>query len=119
MNPKLRHRLISEWTGLTLPSLDALIPVDLNAVFQKSFTRLGLANRLRESTLADNWAEVVGPTLSPHCAPGAVRRGVLSIRVDHPAWLHQIALAHKADILKTIQEKYPQLRIKDLLLRIG
>lgn len=118
MNPKLRQRVLSEWTGGLVP-LEFPSPANLAAVLQKAFTRLGIAERLRETTLMESWHEVVGPTLSPHCRPGAIRRGVLTVRVDHPAWLHQITLAHKKDILLAAQARFPHLKIKELLLRIG
>lgn len=118
MDTKERRRLLAEWRGGLVP-LEVPGPVNLSEVFQREFRRIGLSERLREATLVDSWHEVAGATLAPHCRPGAVRRGVLTVRVDHPAWLHQIQLSHKQDILREVQTRFPQLKVKDLLLRIG
>ena len=119
MNAKLKCRVLSEWMGFNRPSQEPLQPSNLKTVFHKAFTRLGLKARFQETTLQENWCAMVGPALAAHCHPGGIRRGILCVLVDHPAWLHQIALAHKADILHALQEYFPHLKIKDLVLRIG
>ncbi len=118
MDPKLRRRVLTEWSGGLVP-FEFPAPANLAAVLQKAFARIGIADRLRETSLTESWHEVVGPTLAAHCRPGAIRRGVLTVRVDHPAWLHQITVAHKKDILLGAQARFPHLKIKELLLRIG
>lgn len=118
MNLKTRRAVLSEWQGVNLPEEEALPSTDLQAVFDRIFTRLGFSERLRETSLNEVWTELVGPTLAPHCRPKDVRRGILHLAVDHPAWLHQITMAHKKDILRVVQQRFPHLKIKDLLLRI-
>ena len=88
-------------------------------VFQKAFTRLGLSDRLQESTLLEAWPHLIGPSLATHCRPGLVRRGKLMVYVDHPAWLHQITMAHKGNILSAVQKHFPHLKIQELVLKIG
>ncbi|MBI4026256.1 MAG: DUF721 domain-containing protein [Verrucomicrobia bacterium] len=119
MNPRLRRQVLCEWSGGHAPPVGIAEPVDLQAAFRKAFRRLGLQDRLQETTLNDHWRDVVGPTLASHCRPRGVRRGVLCVLVEHPAWLHQIAMVHKADMLKSIQQRFPYLHVKDLHLRIG
>ena len=119
MTPKLRKRVLSEWLGFSFSSSEPRTPVDLRGTFQKAFAQLGLAHRFQESTLLEHWLELVGPTLSAHCQPRNIRRGILTITVDHPAWVHQITLAHKADMLHAIQNRFPHLKVKEITLRIG
>jgi len=119
MNPKLRQRVLRDWMGAIFPITEAPSPANLPAVFQRASKRLGLADRLQESTLVESWPDLVGVILAAHCRPRSVRRGVLGVMVDHPAWLHQITLSHKNDILHAVQERFPHLKIKDLSLRIG
>src|SRR5258708_1119268 len=113
MNQNLRERIIQEWNGL--PPVPNHTPPNLPSVFQKAFSRLGFGERLQEATLNDSWPSLIGPSLAVHCRPGTVRRGILTIRVDHPAWLHQITVAHKADFLKAVQSYFPHLKVKELL----
>jgi len=119
MNSQKRHALLRELQdGVTLEE-EKLSSADLRAIFDRAFKRLGLAERLREATLVEEWPELVGPVLASHCRPRSVRRGVLHASVDHSAWLHQITLIHKRDILLAVQRRFPHLKIKDLHLRIG
>jgi len=119
MNDRTRRLLLREWRGAELPDEQPLPSADLRAAFDRVFKRLGLAERFREATLAEAWPELVGPTLSAHCHPRSVRRNVLNVTVDHSAWLHQITLVHKKNILSAVQKHFPHLKIKDLNLRIG
>jgi predicted nucleic acid-binding Zn ribbon protein len=116
VNANLRRRILHDWTGL--PQAPDHKPADLKSTFQKAFAQLGLQDRLQEATLGNKWPQIVGPTLAVHCRPGIVRRGVLTVYVDHPAWLHQITMAHKSDILKAVQSQFAHLKVKDLHLRI-
>lgn len=120
MDSRTRKRLFRDWLGLSCGSDDeALVSRNLHEVFQKVFRKYHLADRLKESSLLERWTDVVGPSLSAHCQPRTVRRGVLSVIVDHPAWLHQITLGHKADMLRSVQERFPHLKVKEISLRIG
>src|SRR5437868_9718869 len=101
MNPRLRRQVISEWMGGTLPPSAPDSPLNLHQVFEKAFARIGLKTRLQESNLNDAWRELIGPTLASHCHPQGVKRGMLTILVDHPAWLHQISLVHKRNIVQS------------------
>jgi predicted nucleic acid-binding Zn ribbon protein len=116
MDSNLRRRVLHEWSGL--PHAPKHEPKDLKTTFQRALSQLGLQDRLREATLGDKWPQLVGPTLAVHCRPGVIRRGVLTVYVDHPAWLHQITMAHKGDILRAVQTQFAHLKVKDLNLRI-
>ena len=119
MNSRMRHILFDEWQGTSLPDEQAFAPADLRSTFHQAFKRLGLAERLRESTLTEAWLEMVGPTIAAHSHPRKIYRGALQITVDHSAWLHQITMVHKKNILHAVQTRFPHLQIKDLALRVG
>ncbi len=119
MDSRTKHRLFCDWLGISDESLETPGPCDLREVFQKAFRKLGLAERYQESSLVESWPELIGATLSAHCQPRTVRRGVLLVLVDHSAWLHQITLGHKADILSAVQERFPHLKVKSISLKIG
>jgi predicted nucleic acid-binding Zn ribbon protein len=117
MDSNLRRRVLHEWSGL--PQAPDHQPKDLKSTFQRALSQLGLQDRLQEATLGGKWPQLVGPSLAVHCRPGIVRRGILTVYVDHPAWLHQITMAHKGDMLKAVQTQFAHLKVKDLQLRIG
>jgi predicted nucleic acid-binding Zn ribbon protein len=119
MDPRLRHRVLCDWVGGSYPRPEIRGPANLQNVFQKAFSSLRLQHRFEDGTLLEHWPTLVGPTLSAHCFPRGVKKGVLMVTVDHPAWLHQITLAHKTDILQAVQKAFPNLRVQDISLKIA
>jgi predicted nucleic acid-binding Zn ribbon protein len=117
VKPDAKKSLLRSWTGL--PNEEIPKPRNLQEIFHKALRKLNLSDRLQESTLTDGWASIVGPTLSAHCRPGAIRQGKLMVHVDHPAWMHQIALGHKRNMLQSIQQAFPHLKVKEIVLRSG
>jgi predicted nucleic acid-binding Zn ribbon protein len=118
MNPRLRQQLFRDWVGTSYDHR-SFENANLSSVFQRAFQKIGLKDRFQETTLSSDWGNLVGPTLCSHCQPGQIRQGVLTVRVDHSAWLHQINMVHKADILQAVQKQYPFLKIQEIQLRIG
>ncbi|MDD2708627.1 MAG: DUF721 domain-containing protein [Verrucomicrobiae bacterium] len=118
MDPRTRRLVLSEWQGAVFPNESPCPAADLRKALDQACKRFGFAERLRESVLMDAWAEMVGPTLASHCDPAGIYRGVLTVRVENSGWLHQISFAHKKDILKAVQGRFPHLKVKDLRLRI-
>ncbi len=117
MTPAMRRRLVSEWEGGDFSGWEPVEPRDLREAVRNALRRVGLAERFQEAHLTEAWGELVGPALAPHCQPAGVRRGILTVKVDHPTWMHQIAFLHKARMLQSIQRQFPQLQIRDLILR--
>ena len=76
---------------------------------------LGLDVKIREAQLIQQWREVVGETVASRSRPGTVRRGVLLVEAKNNAWMQEIRF-HQSEILKRIQEQFPELQIKGLRL---
>jgi len=71
---------------------------------------IGLGQRLKEQEVLGIWAQVVGEEIAARTQPLRVDRGVLHVRVDHSAWLHELHFMEK-DILKKLKEKAPDIEL--------
>lgn len=60
-----------------------------------------------------NWTELVGPTLGAVSKPTDLRGGVLKVAVKSAAWMQELHYS-KYDILEALQQKLPDLQIRDL-----
>ncbi len=68
--------------------------------------------------LFGGWQELAGPSLAGHCRAYEVRHGCLLVECDHPGWM-QLLLMQKKPILAKIRQRFPQLGMKDIKVRVG
>jgi len=66
----------------------------------------------------DAWEEIVGASVAVHVSPSDIRGETLILEADHPGWTQKVLLNQRS-ILKRIQNKYPQLRIKRIRVIVG
>ena len=52
--------------------------------------KLGAPKAASLAALFDRWAEIVGDAVAAHAQPRSLKRGVLSVAVDHPAWATEL-----------------------------
>lgn len=62
------------------------------------------------------WQKLVGTDLAAHAEPVDIKNGALYLEVDHPAWLQRLH-AKQADILKAVQDRFPNLQIRQIYFR--
>jgi hypothetical protein len=68
--------------------------------------------------LFGGWQEIAGPSLAEHCRAYEVRHRFLLVECDHPGWM-QLLLMQKKPILAKIRQRFPQLGMKDVKVRVG
>ena len=71
---------------------------------------IGLGQRLKEQEVLGIWAQVVGEEIAARTQPLRVDKGVLYVRVDHSAWLHELHFMEK-EILRKLKEKAPDVEL--------
>jgi hypothetical protein len=69
-------------------------------------------------SLFGGWQEIAGPSLAEHCRAYEVRHRCLLVECDHPGWM-QLLLIQKKPILAKIRQRFPQLGIRDLKVRVS
>lgn len=65
------------------------------------------------------WAQIVGPELSRHSRPDALRRGTLRILVDSAAHMAELQCLVRAGLAGKIEEKFDERPVKTIRLRLG
>lgn len=66
-------------------------PRPLRASLESLLDDLGSAPVQETNSLLDRWAEIVGPDLAVHTQPVGIRRGVLLVQADDPAYGDHLA----------------------------
>lgn len=67
--------------------------------------------------IVNSWEEVVGSGLACHSRPKELRKGVLLVDVDHPAWMSEFLLNREV-ILESLKSRHRQFAIEAIKLRL-
>ncbi|HUH00419.1 MAG TPA: DUF721 domain-containing protein [Kofleriaceae bacterium] len=67
-----------------------------------------LAATIEERRVLTEWREVVGPRIASRTWPGAVRAGVLTVRVTNSAWMQELTFI-KAQLVSKLRERFGDL----------
>lgn len=117
MTPSLREQVLREWQpwyaapdAKSTPSLHQLVPGVIK--------RLGLEQRVSESQILSQWAQIVGPDIARHTQPVSLQRGILKISVEHPMY-HHAYRPLKPQLLKKIHDRVGKTAVRDIVFRIG
>ena len=68
-------------------------------------------------SLFGEWQDIAGVSLAEHCRVYDVRHHNLFVEVDHPGWMQLLLLA-KRKLLAKLRQRFPQLEIRDLKVRV-
>lgn len=79
---------------------------------EASLKKLGVCQAVRKVTLEDEVRAWVGETGAKYLAHVSCKAHVLTLEMTHPAWLQETS-SRKDELLKTVQDRFPDLRIRD------
>ncbi|HBJ83272.1 MAG TPA: hypothetical protein DDZ88_05250 [Verrucomicrobiales bacterium] len=114
----LRHRLVAAWRGVADGPLMDLPTLSVADLAPKIVAQCGLANRVKLEDVLEAWEEIVGTFLFKLSRPDSIERGVLTVRLMQPTAHHALML-EKGKILKRLQAKLPDAKIRDIRFRHG
>lgn len=114
----MRHRLVAAWRGVADGPLLDLPTLSVADLAPKIVAQCGLANRVKLEDVLAAWEEIVGAFLARLSRPDAIERGVLTVRLLQPTAHHALSL-EKGKILKRLQAKLPDAKIRDIRFRYG
>ncbi len=75
---------------------------------------LGLEDALKLYRIKEAWKETLGEPLALHIAPTSLKRGLLHINADTPAWLQQAGYFREK-----ILEKLRRFEVSDIRVKLG
>lgn len=70
------------------------------------------------ASLFAGWEELVGPDIAAHSRPVSLRRGVLVLMVDHPAWATQLRFM-TSELLVRICEAVGTSDVAEIQVRVA
>ena len=65
------------------------------------------------------WAAVVGPVVAARTRVASVEEGRIRVEVASAAVRHDLATFRRAEVLRSLQERLPELRIREVSYRLG
>ena len=114
----LRHRLVAAWRGVADGPILNLPVLNVGDLAVKIMAQSGLANRVKLEDILGAWEEIVGTFLFKLSRPDSMERGILTVRLMQPTAHHALSM-EKGKILKRLQAKLPEAKIRDLRFRHG
>lgn len=78
-------------------------PVRVRDVLLAALPELG--DHMLQDTIRRDWSDLVGPALSRHSHPDALKHGALDVTVDNSPWLHELTL-RSDELLARLQARY-------------
>lgn len=78
----------------------------------------GLARFRGEAELANIWNELAGSAIAAQTRVLGIRRNVLNVGVSNSALLSELASFYRTELLQKLQERWPELQIKELKFRL-
>ena len=75
-------------------------PERVDAIIESVLGGTGLADRARERSVLEVWAEIVGDKAAAHTRAVDIADGVLTLEADHAAWRQELTLLFPAIIEK-------------------
>jgi predicted nucleic acid-binding Zn ribbon protein len=73
----------------------------------------GWQSKIAEGDLFANWKDLVGQQVAENSFPEDLSKGILTVRCKSTAWATQLRLMSN-DILTKIEERLPELKVKEL-----
>ena len=90
-------------TWRPLPAEGGRAPRKVGDSLDRATRSLGGPSAAALATLFGRWAELVGVQIAAHSRPLSLRKGVLTVAVDQPAWATQLNY-FQADMIARIDE---------------
>jgi len=94
-------------------------PVHVSAALSELIQRRGYAQSLGRSKLRNAWEKAVGSAVAKKTRVVGINRGALQIEVSGSALLSELASFRRSELLRTLREQQPELKIKELKFRLN
>ncbi|MGL6226585.1 MAG: DUF721 domain-containing protein [Thermoguttaceae bacterium] len=90
-------------------------PVRIGEILPQLMSRYGFQRHKANEEIQNVWnsvvAEFLPSSLCPHALLGDVRRGVLTVKVEHVALVQELSL-YEPQLVEEIQRRLPDTKIK-------
>jgi predicted nucleic acid-binding Zn ribbon protein len=105
--------------AMSTPNANARGPRPLADVLGELFAARGYGRLHASNELEAAWEAALGEGYAGRTRLGDVRRGVLTVTVDHPALLEELSAYRKAELLRALRATARGSNVAALRFRIG
>ncbi len=89
----------------------------IGQIFDNLSLHSGLFRKMKVLELDNNWADIVGESISKHSSIADYSEGILTIDVDEGLWLHELKL-REAGLISKINCELGAIAVKRIRFRI-
>jgi len=93
-------------------------PTPISEVLGERSRGRPMAEKMKRYAIWDRWAEIVGVEVAGHARPARWQGEVLIVRVEHPAWIHELGFL-KPRMMENLKTALPNSIIKDIRFEVG
>lgn len=88
---------------------------DILSVLMKNY---GLSAKTHEYKILKLWDSTFGDNISSHTQPLRLIRGVLTVMVDSPAWMHQLTF-YRDELIEKVNDRIGKKIVTDIRFKVG
>lgn len=90
----------------------------IKQLLPKVLEQIALVQKNRPDLILAAWPELIGAKFAPMTEAVSFDQGTLKIKVKN-ATLHSLLMQEKFRLVKSLQEKFPKIEIRNIVFRIG
>ena len=94
------------------------VGASLSGLLEKYLDRKVKPQQRKSSPIVEAWLRVVPEGMSHECRIDKVERGVLTIKVNNPAYVYQFQMLKK-ELISEMQKHCGRIKIKDIKFVLG
>ncbi len=87
-------------------------------VVHSVFSQIESQKRISQEAVDTYWKDLVGEAGFKHSRPAALKKGILTVRVDSSGWMQELSM-QKRGILKGLKRALGKDKISEIHFRIG
>jgi hypothetical protein len=93
-------------------------PSHISQALSELFALRGYAREQGSVQLQEVWNTIAGQNVAQQTRVMGINRGVLQVGVGNASLLGELAGFHRSDLLQQLQQRHPELRLRDLKFRL-
>lgn len=93
-------------------------PAPIGDVLKKVFEKFEAEKNPSQEDVNALWKGLVGENGYKHSRPSSLRKKVLTVKVDHPGWMHELTFK-KRILVKGLKRAMGKDRISEIHFKIG
>jgi len=93
-------------------------PEHIRSIIKDLFDNPDWQSQLEVALPLLRWPDMMGPKIAEQSEPESLKNGVLTVRVENPAWLHHLNFLRE-ELLQRLSKQLPSVKIKEIRFRQG